>query len=408
MIQRLEVVAKGSIRIHVNGITQVISDVYYVPELRNNLFSIGHLQEKGLAILIQNGTCKVYHSTRGVIMETDMSGNRMFYLLAAKPHKNSMCLQAEEVEEKETHLWHCRYGHLNHDGLRMLAHKKMVVGLPNLKLTKELCTTCLIGKQHRESMPKRSSWRALKQLQLVHSDICGPITPASHSDKRYILSFIDDFSRKTWVYFLNEKSEAFTTFKSFKASVEKEVGEQITCLRTDRGGEFNSSEFGEFCRAQGINRQLTAAYTPQQNGVAERKNRTIMNAVRSMLSERQVPKIFWSEATRWNVYVQNRSPTAALEDITPEEAWSGKKPVVKHFRVFGCVAHVHIPDQKRSKLDDKSKQCVLLGVSDESKAWRLYDPATKKIEVSKDVVFEEEKGWDWKKTDEEIKEDVLE
>lgn len=231
-------------------------------------------------------------------METDMSGNGMFYLLPSKPQKDSMSLHAEEVVEKEVHLWHCRFGHLNHDGLRMLAHRKMVVGLPNLKPTKELCTTCLTGKQHRESMPKKSSWRASKHLQLVHSDICGPITPASHSDKRYILSFIDDFTRKTWVYCLHEKTEAFTTFKSFKASVEKEIGEYITCLRTDRGDEFNSSEFGEFCKSQGINRQLTTAYTTQQNGVAERKNRTIVNAVRSMLSERQVPKVFWYEATR--------------------------------------------------------------------------------------------------------------
>lgn len=167
----------------------------------------------------------------------------------------------------------------------------MVIGLPVLKPSKQICTTCLIGKQHREAMPKQSQWRASKKLQLVHSDICGPIKPASHSDKRYILSFIDDLTRKTWIYFLNEKSEAFTTFQHYKVSVEKETGAFITCLRTDRGGEFTSNEFSEFCKAQGIKRQLTAAYTPQQNGVAERKNTTIMNAVRSMLNERGVPKV---------------------------------------------------------------------------------------------------------------------
>lgn len=179
-------------------------------------------------------------------------------------------------------------------------------------------------------------------------------------------------------------------------------------MRTDRGGEFNSIEFGDFCKAQGIKRQLTAAYTPQQNGVAERKNRTIMNAVRSMLSERQVPKQFWSEAAKWSVHIQNRSPTAALEDKTPEEAWSGTKPRVDYFRVFGCIAHVHVPDQRRTKLDDKSKKCVFVGVSDESKAWRLYDPATKKIIVSKDVIFEEEKGWEWNQFEEDTKKDTLE
>ena len=113
----------------------------------------------------------------------------------------------------------------------------------------------------------------------MHSDICGPIKPASNNDKRYILSFIDDFTRKTWVYFLHEKSETFATFKIFKACVEKEIGAYITCLRTDRGGEFCSNKFKEFCKSQGISRQLTASFTPQQNGVALRKNGTIINVV---------------------------------------------------------------------------------------------------------------------------------
>lgn len=132
-----------------------------------------------------------------------------------------------------------------------------------------------------------------------------------------------------------------------------------------------------------------------------------MNAVRSMLSERQVPKSFSSEAARWSVHIQNRSPTAALENTTPEEAWSGTKPKVDYFRVFGCIAHAHIPDQRRIKLDDKSKKCVFLGVSDESKAWRLYDPVSVKIVVSRDVIFEEEKGWEWNRSEDEVKTDVL-
>lgn len=193
---RMDVVAKRSVQVQVNGITQMISDVYYVPELKNNLLSIGQFQEKGLAILIQTGVCKVFHPERGLIMQTNMSENRMFYLLASMPQKDPMCFQVKE-EEKKVHMWHCRFGHLNHHGLRMLSHKRMVVGLPCLKPTKEICTTCLVGKQHRESMSKKSMWRASKHLQLVHSDICGPIKPASHSGKRYNLIFIDDFTRKT-------------------------------------------------------------------------------------------------------------------------------------------------------------------------------------------------------------------
>lgn len=127
----------------------------------------------------------------------------------------------------------------------------------------------------------------------------------------------------------------FETFKRFKAAVERESGCKIQCLRTDRGGEFTSNSFNEYYSIEGIKRQLTTAYTPQQNGVSERKNRTIMNMVRCLLVGRGVPKLFWTEAVKWATYVLNRSPTLSVKDVTPEEAWSDKKPSVKHFRVFG-------------------------------------------------------------------------
>ena len=403
---KMTVLGKGNIRMQVAGVTQVITDVFYIPELRNNLLSVGQLQEKGVAILIQHGECRVYHPEKGPIMQTSMSANRMFILPARVMPKAPTCFQI--TLEDNTHLWHCRYGHLSFKGLRTLQYKEMVRGLPQLKASSKVCTNCMVGKQHRDAIPKRSLWRASQRLQLVHADICGPIKPVSNSKKRYLISFIDDYSRKVWIYFLTEKSEAFTTFKNYKNLVEKEAGAFICCLRTDRGREFTSLEFNAFCKTNGISRQLTAAYTPQQNGVAERKNRTIMNMVRSMLSEKQVPKNFWPEAVNWTAHVLNRSPTLAVKGVTPEEAWSGVKPNVDYFRVFGCIGHVHVPDNKRKKLDDKSFQCVLLGVSEESKAYRLYDPVSKKIVVSRDVVFEEDKCWNWGRSNEEVRLDVLE
>nr|KYP59803.1 Retrovirus-related Pol polyprotein from transposon TNT 1-94 [Cajanus cajan] len=238
------VATKGSVRVQVKGITQVLSDVYYIPELKNNLLSIGKLQEKGLAILILDGTCKVFHPRMGLIMKTVMSGNKMFYVSAfdgtsMEPNK-IFCLKAEIALGKENHLWHCRFGHFNHKALKTLAYKKMVIGLPSLKYPQNICTTCLTGKQHRKPIPSKSLWRASKQLQLVHPDIRGPIQPASNSDKRYILSFIDDFTRKTWVYFLHEKSEAFVTFKKFKTCVEKEIraSSEHTLFSKSQGGKI--------------------------------------------------------------------------------------------------------------------------------------------------------------------------
>jgi len=130
------------------------------------------------------------------------------------------------------------------------------------------------------------------------------------------LSFIDDYSRNNWVYFLSEKSEALISFKDFKCLVEKEVGSDICCLRTDRGGEFTSYKFNNFCKTHGIRRQLTTRYTPQQNGVAKRKNRTIMNMVRCLLTEKQMPNVFWPEAVQWTVHVLNRIPIAVIKGKT--------------------------------------------------------------------------------------------
>lgn len=271
----------------------------------------------------------------------------------------------------------------------------MVTGLPQIRSTSRVCEDCVIGKQHRDQFPKGKSWRAKKVLELVHSDLCGPINPTSNGGKRYFIMFIDDYSRKTWVYFLQEKSETFSAFKFFKVVVEKEAGTPIQLLRSDRGGEFNSQEFINFCEEHEIQKQLTAAYTPQQNGVSERKNHTILNMVWSILTRSGIQKGFWPEAVTWSVHILNRSPTLAVQNVTPQEAWSGHKPSVEHFRIFGCIAYAHIPDQKRSKLDDKGEKCIFLGVSDQSKAYKLYNPISKKIVISRDVIFYEDRFWTW-------------
>ncbi|CAA7024669.1 unnamed protein product [Microthlaspi erraticum] len=406
---QLKVMGKGNVSVQIDGRAHTITDVYYVSDLRTNLFSIGQLVEKGCEVLMKQRACKLYHPNLGLIMESKMTTNRLFKIVATKNPKNaaSKCLQVATTDEFQ--LWHRRYGHLNYNGLRTLKYQNMVKGIPHLKTTEVAgkCVSCLVGKQHRESIPKKSMWRSSRRLQLIHSDLCGPISPASISDKKYILTFIDDYSRKVWIYFLSNKSETFVLFTRFKSLVERETGETLVCLRTDRGGEYMSNEFKSFCDEMGISRQLTTAFTPQQNGVAERKNRTIMNMVRCILNDKEVPRRFWPEAAKWAVHVLNRSSTSVLKEKTPEEMWSGVKPTVDYFRVFGCLAHVHVPDQRRKKLDDKSTTCVLIGVRSESKGYRLYNPVSQKVVTSRDVVFKEEKGWDWEKKSGETNEEQL-
>ena len=136
----------------------------------------------------------MYHPEKGLIIQAEMSANRMFILLAAPQPKKPACFHT--TTKDLSHLWHCRYGHLSHKGLRTLQNNKMVNGLPQFEASKTVCTDCMVGTQHRNPIPKKSTWRASSKLQLIHAEICGPITPISHNKKRYLISFIDDFSRK--------------------------------------------------------------------------------------------------------------------------------------------------------------------------------------------------------------------
>nr|GEW91104.1 copia-type polyprotein [Tanacetum cinerariifolium] len=397
---RMMVVGRGSVKLFLNGSTYIINDVYYVPDLKNNLLSIGQLQQKGISFLFQSDVCKVFHPDKGLIFQSQMSTNRMFPISegkdVVKEHKIDGRMYTSN--DDNARLWHERMGHLSDSGLETLQTKGMVRDLPSFPINKIVCEDCMIGKQTKNVIPKMSNWRAEEVLELIHSDICGPITPASHTENRYFLSFIDDYSHKGWVYLITEKSQALESFKQFKRKVEVETGKIIKTLRTDRGGEYLSHDFTNFCVEQGIKRQLTTSFSPHQNGVAERKNRTVINMVVSMMVAKNMPKKFWGEATVWSFYVLNRCPTKALTKLTPQEVWSGIKPTVQHFCVWGCLAHVHIPKQKRTQLDNKSQVCILTGVSEESKAYRLIDPHTLKVVVSKDVIFEEHKCWDWGQT----------
>lgn len=290
---RMQVMGKGDVQFKIDGNTHTFTNVYYVPDLCNSLLSIDQLQERGVDILIQRGCCKIYHSRKVLIFQTWMTPNRMFVLSATRAKetaKEVQCLQTST--ENITQLWHQRYAHLNYKGLRTLRFRNMVGGLPQLNGSANGCTSCFIGKQHRQPFPKKSQWHAVRCLQLVHSDLCGHISPSSNHGKKYMLTFIDDYNRKVWTYFLANKSPTYNLFKQLKTYVEKETCLSLTCWCTDRGVEFNSNEFNLFCKDAGISRQLTTTYTPQQNGIAEQKNCTIMTMVRCILNDIFVPKEF--------------------------------------------------------------------------------------------------------------------
>jgi hypothetical protein len=205
-----------------------------------------------------------------------------------------------------------------------------------------------------------------------------------------------------WVTLLRMKDEAAEAIRRFTAGTEMESGQRLRTLRTDRGGEFTSAEFAAYCAKRGTGRHLTAPYSPQQNGVVERRNQTIIGMARSMLKGMGVPASFWGEAVSTAVHILNRSFTRSVDGQTPFEAWHGHKPDVQYLRVFGCRAHVKITRPGLKKLDDRSVPAVFLGYEPGSKAYMLYDPVAKRILVSRDVVFDEGHAWDWQSASEPV------
>ena len=228
-------------------------------------------------------------------------------------------------------------------------------------MEKNVCGSCLFGKQARQSFPQATTYRAEKVLELIHADLCGPITPATSAGNKYIFVMIDDHSRYMWTVLLKAKNEAFGKFKIFKNRVEQEAKMRIQTLRTDRGGEFVSNDFNEFCENMGIKRHLTAPYSPQQNGVVERRNRTLLEMTRSCLKAMSIPNYLWGEVIRHSTYLLNRVATRALKDVTPYEALRGRKPNIAHLRTFGCICYAKIDSKFLKKLDDRSRILVHLG-----------------------------------------------
>lgn len=392
----------GTIAVNTKKGTRLISDVLLVPKLDTSLLSVGQMIEKGYSLVFEGDSCTIYDTKNksSEVAKIRMQPKRNF------PINMQHIEVAMKAQEDNSWIWHRRFGHFNYNGLKILHQKNMMRDLPAIHQKEDVCEGCLLGKQHRKPFPSDKAWRAKKVLELVHTDVCGPMRTPSMTQNRYFILFIDDYTRMTWVYFMREKSEVFKIFTKFKNLVENQSNQKIKVIRSDRGKEYTSNAFNKFCEDEGVEHQLTVGYAPEQNGVSERKNRTVMEMARSMLEDKGMPKTFWAEAVYTAVYLLNRCPTKAVLDKTPIEAWSGRKPSAKHLKVFGSICYVHIPTVKRHKLEEKTEKGIFLGYSTESKGYRIYNLKTKKIVISRDVEFDERATWDWEK-EEIIKKTIM-
>ena len=326
--------------------------------MTKNLISVGSIADKGNIVLFDASQCWIIdkHINGQILATRHRDPNNRLYRFGDS-------LQVNIAKDIDTiTLWHRRFGHLSFPSLHHLSAHSRVIGLPKIKEIKRVCKCCLAGRQHRVKLPIKSDTRASKPAQKVHSDLMGPIQQKSLGGSRYVLVFTDDFSRKSWTYFLKCKSETFEKFKLFKTRIELETGNKIATIRTDRGGEYTSNIFTQYCLDNGIRRELTQAYTPQQNGISERRNRTLMERACSIANDCNLPVMLWSKAVSTANHLTNHSPTSANGGKTPQELYSGKIPHVNHFRIFGSIAFVHIPKESQKKLDSKNKTVFIFGL----------------------------------------------
>jgi transposase InsO family protein len=349
-----------------------LQDVYHVPGMKKNLLSVAQLTLSGHYVLFGPQDVKVYRDLK--ISETPiMEGQRLesVYVMSAES------AYVDKTRKNETtDLWHMRLGHVSYSKLSVMVKKSMLKGLPQLDVrTDTVCAGCQYGKAHQ--LPyKESKFKAKEPLELVHSDVFGPVKQPSIGGMRYTVTFIDDFSRYVWVFFMKEKSDTFSKFKEFRESAEGEVGKKIGCLRTDNGGEYSSSEFSQYLRECRIRYQYTCANTPQQNGIAERKNRHLAEVCRSMLHAKNVPGRFWAEAMRTATFVINRLPQPRLEFVSPfEKMWNMKPAVSVMSRYMQNPKKPHLEAVRRilryvkSTIDygllyKKGEDCKLVGYCD--------------------------------------------
>jgi transposase InsO family protein len=341
--------------------------------LNGNMFSVRALTKKGISVKFDGEKCAIMKGD-DVVAAADAKQqlyeiNCAYKAMLTGFAKNDNCL----------HTWHRHSGHRNPNSVKLLVKKSHVTGMHTDKCNERiLCDTCIKGKMERLPFPKVSTTKTKSMLDLVHSDLCGPMETQTPSGKRYVLTLIDDFSRYCTMYLLAKKSEVSENVQDFVQNCMNKFGCKPKIIRSDKEGEYLSNELLSFFKKNGIKHQMTAPYSPQQNGVAERKNRSLIEMARCMLIDAGIPSQFWGEAVVTTNYLQNCLPTRAIEK-TPFEKCHGEKPDVKHLQIFGFRVFMHIPNERRRKLDHKALEITFIGYSDGSKAYRLLDTATNRV-----------------------------
>jgi hypothetical protein len=358
-----------------------LEGVKFAPKAGVNLASLSKFLNKG-AIL---------HGERRVLTlskegETFLQANNQIDLMviqtANKPGPRAF--MASEAEKAE--LWHRRFGHAGLDSLAKIAQEGLVEGMPVRtgsfkKIRDEVREPCVLRKQTRKSFPA-SKRESQGPMDLIHTDVCRPMQTKTPGGRRYFVSFTDDYSRSAVIQLLSDKNQVQDALEAFVNTMETHFDRKVKAIQSDRGGEFWNKEMTDTARAKGSSTG-TNPYSSQENGVAERLNRTLMEKGRAMLQDAGLGTEYWGEAVLTASYVRNRT-VSSVHGKTPLEMLTGKKPTVDHLRVFGVTAYAHVPSQRRQKLDAVAEKGVFLGYEPNTKGYRILQDKDKRVVVSKD------------------------
>ena len=359
-------------------------NVWYVPNISRNLFSVTAAHDKNKDSCFVSRPTSCHFKINGRIV---MVGNREFEggLFKAALRTKSQTQEVNSLsDDLMLQLYHERMAHQNKHHVKKLIERELGI---KVRADNETCEGCIYGKAHRLKFGTRV--RATAPGELIHCDVCGPFEMPSFRGYRYFVLFKDDFSRYRRVYFMKEKSEVSSKLEEMLAEA-RTSGNTVKELLSDNGLEFDNEKVRKILQQHGVKQRLITPYTPQQNGCAERDNRTLVEAARAMLyAHSNLPKRLWAELVNTAAYIINRTGVSAVEGKSPFELWFGKKPSIKHLKVIGTTCYAYIPEQKRKKLDKKALKCILIGYNGDD-SYRLWHQESGDTKISRDVRFDKE------------------
>ncbi|GJR85589.1 retrotransposon protein, putative, ty1-copia subclass [Tanacetum coccineum] len=395
---RAAVEAIGSYHLELpSGLVIVLNNCHYAPSITRGVISVSRLYDDGFINRFdENNVLSV--SKNNLVYFVAVPKDGIFEIDKSCSNTNDSAIynvsnKRAKMNLDSSYLWHCRLGHISKKRIEKLQHEGLLNSTDIQSLGK--CVSCMSGKMARKPYSHQVE-RAKDLLGLIHTDVCGPFKIVSRQGASYFVTFTDDFSRYGYVYLLKHKHEVFETFKVFQKEVENQLGKTIKSLRSDRGGEYMSQEFLDHLKKHGIIAHRTPPYTPQNNGVSERRNRTLLDMVRSMMSQTTLPKSFWDYALETAARILNMVPTKKV-DKTPYEVWHGQAPKLSYLKVWGCEAFVKRDTlTKPDKLDPRSFKCIFVGYPKETMGYSFYSPSENKVFVARNAEFFESKLIDLK------------